>query len=73
MAVFHLPPAVEIGRLRRLRETVTGGAGARRSSIVAADDWIAEIDARLGELERALGLPTDAPPRPPAAPEICLS
>lgn len=57
MVVFRLPPAVEIGRLQRLKEAVCGGR-QRRSSIVADEDWIYDIDARLSELERAIGPPT---------------
>jgi hypothetical protein len=56
MDVLHLPPAVEISRLRRLKDAVCGGM-ERCSSIVAAEDWIADLDARLSELERAIGPP----------------
>ncbi|HWV96936.1 MAG TPA: hypothetical protein VN130_07305 [Xanthobacteraceae bacterium] len=59
MNMPQLPPAVELGRLRRLKEAVIGAPGPRQSSIVATDDWIADIDARLSELERAV-LPPSA-------------
>jgi hypothetical protein len=49
-----LPPAVEISRLRRLMEAVLGGELKRRSLIIATDDWIAEVDARLAALELAV-------------------
>ena len=54
MPTSQLPPAVEISRLRRLKEAVLGGELKRRSSIVATDDWIAEVDTRLAALERAV-------------------
>jgi hypothetical protein len=56
MDVLQLPPAVEISRLRRLKDAVCGGM-QRCSSIVAAEDWIADLDARLCELERVIGPP----------------
>lgn len=62
----RLPPAVEISRLRRLREAVLGGERKRQSSIIAADDWIAEVDARLADLERAVIPPFRTNPSPPA-------
>jgi len=61
MLTSRLPPAVEIGRLRRLKETVLGGKATPRSSIIATDDWIAEVDARLADLERALTPPSVNP------------
>lgn len=54
MPTSHLPPAVEISRLRRLKEAVLGGELERRSLIVATDDWIAEVNARLAALEQAV-------------------
>ena len=54
MSSSHLPPAVEISRLRRLMEAVLGGELKRRSFIIATDDWIAEVDARLAALELAV-------------------
>jgi hypothetical protein len=57
MTIFHLPPAVEISRLKRMKDAVLGVRPKQRSSIVATDDWIAEIDARLSVLERSLSRP----------------
>ncbi len=54
MPMFHLPPAIEVNRLLRLREAILGGKQKRHSSIGATDDWIAEIDARLAVPERAI-------------------
>jgi hypothetical protein len=55
MPTSQLPPAIEISRLSRLKEAVLGGGELnRRSLIVATDDWIAEVDARLAALERAV-------------------
>lgn len=54
MPTSQLPPAVEISRLWRLKEAVLGGEFERRSLIVATDDWIAEVDARLAALEQAV-------------------
>lgn len=61
MLTSRLPPAVEIGRLRRLKETVLGGKATPQSSIIATDDWIAEVDARLADLERAMMPPFREP------------
>ncbi len=64
MLTSRLPPAIEISRLRRLKETVLGER-KRRSSIIATDDWIAEVDARLAFLERAAVPPFRANPSQP--------
>jgi hypothetical protein len=60
MLTSRLLPAVEFSRLQRLRETVQGGQPTRQSSIIASDDWIAEVDARLADLERAVMPPCRA-------------
>ena len=49
-----LPPAIEISRLQRMKEAVLGEQPKRCSFIGATDDWIAETDARLAALERAV-------------------
>ncbi len=52
--MFHVPPDFEVNRLLRLKEAVLGGKQKCHSFIVATDDWIAKIDARLAVLERAV-------------------
>jgi hypothetical protein len=64
MLTSRLPPAVEFSRLQRLKETVLGDEPKRQSSIIATDDWIAEVDARLADLERAVVPPFRTNPRP---------
>jgi hypothetical protein len=64
MLTSRLPPAVEFSRLQRLKETVLGDEPKRQSSIIATDDWIAEVDARLADLERAVMPPFRTNPRP---------
>lgn len=64
MLTSRLPPAIEINRLRRLKEAVLGER-KRRSSIIATDDWVAEVDARLAVLERAVVPPFRANPSQP--------
>lgn len=49
-----LPLAIEISRLQRMKEAVLGEQPKRCSFIGATDDWIAETDARLAALERAV-------------------
>jgi len=64
MLTSRLPPAVEFSRLRRLKETVLGERKCR-SSIIATDDWLAEVDARLAVLERAFVPPFRTNPSQP--------
>ena len=66
MLASRLPPAVEIGRLRRLKQAVLGEQPRCRSSIIATEDWIAQVDARLADLERAIMPPFRARPWPSA-------
>jgi hypothetical protein len=54
MNVVSLPPLIEFQRLQRLREAVLGSEIKRPSSMVATEDWIADIDARLADLEKSL-------------------
>ena len=65
MLTSRLPPAVEFSRLRRLREAVLGEEPKRQSPIIGHDDWIAEVDARLAYLERAIMPPFRVKPLPP--------
>lgn len=65
MLTSRLPPAVEIGHLRRLKETVFGGKATPQSSIIATDCVSArglDADRRQGHRSRinenkALDLP----------------
>jgi hypothetical protein len=55
MKIDHLPTAVEITRLQRLRDAfLTGESRQRPMSIVAEQDWLAELDARLESLHANL-------------------
>jgi len=65
MLTSRLPPAVEFSRLRRLRAAVLGEEPKRQSQINMTDDWIAEVDARLAYLERAIMPPFRVKPLPP--------
>jgi len=65
MLTSRLPPAVEFSRLRRLREAVLGEEPKRQSPIIGHDHWIAEVDARLAYLERAIMPPFRVKPFPP--------
>lgn len=53
MNIVPMPAALEFRRLQRLKEAVLGSEIQRPSSIVASDDRVAEINARLADLERA--------------------
>jgi hypothetical protein len=51
MNISPLPPALEIARLQRMKETFVGGGNRVRSqSLIAEEDWLAELDARLEHL-----------------------
>lgn len=54
MLTSRLPPAVEFSRLRRFRKAVLGEEPKHQSPIITTEDWIAEVDARLADLERAI-------------------
>jgi hypothetical protein len=64
MLTSRLPSAVEFSRLRRGREAFDEEP-KRRSPIIGHDDWIAEVDARLAYLERAIMPPFRVKPLPP--------
>jgi|APCry1669189567_1035234.scaffolds.fasta_scaffold104194_2 hypothetical protein len=55
MNIHRLPAALEIARLQRLKETFLGGENRKwPASIVAEEDWLAELDARLRHLRATL-------------------
>lgn len=54
MNIAGLPPLIEFRRLQRLKEVVLGAEIRRPSSMVATEDWIADIDARLAGLQKSL-------------------
>jgi hypothetical protein len=50
-----LPKLVELSRLQRLKDAVLGSEiSGSRSRIVTTDDWVADLEARIAELERGL-------------------
>ena len=55
--VGTLPKAFELQGLRRLKEALVGsGAKYGKPSIIPAEDWLADLEARIAGLERDLGL-----------------
>jgi hypothetical protein len=55
--VGSLPKAFELQGLRRLKEALVGsGATHGKPAIMPADDWLADLDAKIAGLERGLGL-----------------
>jgi hypothetical protein len=57
MSFSHLAPVLEIARLQRIREAACVGAEEKSkasTSVIAAPDWLAEVDARLQRLQVAL-------------------
>ena len=60
--VGSLPKAFELQGLRRLKEAViVSGTIRGKPRMIPADDWLADLDARIAGLESGLGL--DARPR----------
>jgi hypothetical protein len=56
MSFSHLAPVLEIARLQRIREACVGAAEKSKAStsVIAAPEWLAEVDARLQRLEAML-------------------
>lgn len=51
----RMPKVIEIGRLQRLKQAVLGAENRQpKTGIVATDDWLADLDARITDLERGL-------------------
>jgi hypothetical protein len=59
MNISPLPPALEIARLQRMKEAFLGGESRKRfESMIAEEDWLAELNARLEHLQAISGSPT---------------
>jgi hypothetical protein len=55
--VGSLPKAFELQGLRRLKEALVVSEARRgKPRMIAAKDWLAELDAKIAALERGLGL-----------------
>jgi hypothetical protein len=55
--VGSLPKAFELQGLRRLEEAlVVSEARQGKPRMIAAKDWLTELDAKIAALERGLGL-----------------
>ena len=55
--VGSLPKAFELQGLRRLKEALVGvGARHGKPGMIPAEDWLADLDARIAGLERGLSL-----------------
>lgn len=53
----QMPKVIEIGRLQRLKQAALGAEIRQpKAGIVATDDWLADLDARIADLERGLHL-----------------
>ena len=51
----QMPKVIEIGRLQRLKQAVLGAEIRQpKAGIVATDDWLADLDARITDLKRGL-------------------
>ena len=55
--VGSLPKAFELQGLRRLKEALVGsGAKYEKPRMTAAEDWLADLEAKIAGLERSLRL-----------------
>ena len=55
--VGSLPKAFELQGLRRLKEAlIVSGGRHGKPGIIPAEDWLADLDAKIAGLERGLGL-----------------
>jgi hypothetical protein len=55
--VGTLPKAFELQGLRRLKEALVGsGAKYGKSGMIPTEDWLADLEARIADMERDLGL-----------------
>jgi hypothetical protein len=52
-----MPKAFELQRLRRLKEAVLGSEiKFGKPRMIPAEDWMTDLDARIANLERGLGI-----------------
>lgn len=52
-----LPKGFELQGLRRLKEALVGSQEKQgKPSMIPAEDWLADLDAKIAGLERGLGL-----------------
>jgi hypothetical protein len=55
--VGSLPKAFELQSLRRLKEALVVSEARRgKPRMIAAKDWLAELDTKIAAIERGLGL-----------------
>jgi hypothetical protein len=55
--VGSLPKAFELQGLRRLKEALVGcGDKYGKPRMIASEDWLADLESRIADLERSLSL-----------------
>jgi hypothetical protein len=55
--VGTLPKAFELQGLRRLKEALVGsGAKYGKPRMIPTEDWLADLESKIADLERNLGL-----------------